>query len=101
MFKRFKKSLKRFTGILPCFLLFPASSFAASTDVQETLQRLIAYITGPVGVSIATLAIIGLGIGCFVLGRVSKPAFFSTFSGIALVFGAGTFTNYLAGGVGG
>lgn len=82
-----------------CFCLFsiltPNALFAVDTDVQQTLQNLLTYLTGPIAVVIATLAIVGLGFGCFVSGRISKTTFFSTFMGIALIFGASSVISML------
>ncbi len=76
-------------------LIFPCCLFADST-VDSIMQGFLDYFTGTIAKLIATAAIIGLGVGCFLMGKISKTAFFTTFTGIALMFGAKALMDLIA-----
>ena len=77
-------------------LIFPRCLLADSS-VDSIMQAFLDYFTGKIATLIATIAIIGLGVGCFLMGKISKTAFFTTFVGIALMFGAGALVKTLSG----
>ena len=84
-------------------LAFPWAAFADDQggSVNQILSNLTGLLTGTIGTSIATVAVISLGFGCFIVGRISKKTFFTTFAGIALIFGGSTLVNALLQGVSG
>ncbi len=75
-------------------LLFPRAVFA-DVSVQSVMKNFLDYFTSEIATLIATIAIIGLGIGCFLMGKISKTAFFTTFVGIALIFGASALVSFI------
>ena len=79
--------------------LLPSLSFASSDTVSFTgaLNNFLAYLTGDVGKAVALLAIVGVGYGCFVLGKLSKGAACTTVLGIGIVFGAHGLLGVLTG----
>mgnify|MGYP001076623506 CR=1 FL=1 len=83
-----------------CFMIFPSLSFAGNDSVSFTdaLTHFLDYLTGPVGQAVALLAIVGVGYGCFVLGKLSKGAACTTVLGIGIVFGAHGLLGVLTGG---
>ncbi|MDO8954610.1 MAG: TrbC/VirB2 family protein [Gammaproteobacteria bacterium] len=78
--------------------LLPCISFA-DADVAGTLNNFFAYLTGPLGQVIALLAIAGVGIGCFVLGKINKMWVIAVVVGIGCVFGAHSMLSMLEGSV--
>lgn len=59
----------------------------ALAPLENTVNFLVDFITGPFGRAIAILAIISLGFLAFI-GRITVVAAFLTVLGIALIFGA-------------
>lgn len=75
------------------FLSFaPTLTYAAFVD---TLQNTLNYLTGSVGTALATIAIVGAGIGCFGLGKVPKGYLIAIVVGIGLIFGATGIINVI------
>jgi type IV secretion system protein VirB2 len=52
-------------------------------------------LTGPIGISVATLAVIGTGFMCM-MGRLNWGWFASVIIGIVLIFSAGTIVDGFA-----
>lgn len=88
---------KKLTPIF--FMVLPSLSFASTDTVSFTdaLNNFLSYLTGDVGKAIALLAIVGVGYGCFVLGKLSKGAACTTVLGIGIVFGAHGLLGVLTG----
>lgn len=74
--------------------LFLLPLFAAA-DVVSTLNDFLLYLTGPVGKVAATLAIVGVGFACFVLGKLPKSAVVAVVLGTGIIFGASTLLSIL------
>lgn len=73
-------------------LALSAASAANAQDLsplQNMLETVEAAMTGPIGISVATLAIIGTGFMCM-MGRLNWGWFASVIIGIVLIFSAGT-----------
>ena len=66
----------------------PASAQDLS-PIQNMLESVEAALTGPIGIAVATLAIIGTGFMCM-MGRLNWGWFASVIIGIVLIFSAGT-----------
>lgn len=64
----------------------PAQDLSPIQDMLETVE---AALTGPIGIAVATLAIIGTGFMCM-MGRLNWGWFASVVIGIVLIFSAGT-----------
>ncbi len=73
------------------FLLLPARPALAQdlSPIQDMLETVEAALTGPIGIAVATLAIIGTGFMCM-MGRLNWGWFASVVIGIVLIFSAGT-----------
>jgi type IV secretory pathway VirB2 component (pilin) len=69
----------------------------ATADVVSTLNDFLLYLTGPVGKVVATLAIVGVGFACFVLGKLPKSAVIAVVLGTGIIFGASTLLSILTG----
>lgn len=69
-------------------LTTPASAQDLS-PIQNMLESVEAALTGPIGIAVATLAIIGTGFMCM-MGRLNWGWFASVIIGIVLIFSAGT-----------
>lgn len=63
--------------------------------IQEMLESVEAALTGPIGISVATLAIIGTGFMCM-MGRLNWGWFASVIIGIVLIFSAATIVDGFA-----
>ncbi|MBL4750593.1 MAG: TrbC/VirB2 family protein [Amylibacter sp.] len=78
--------------ILLTTLAATAASTANAQDLsplQNMLETVEAALTGPIGISVATLAVIGTGFMCM-MGRLNWGWFASVIIGIVLIFSAGT-----------
>lgn len=79
-------------------LLSLAASPAFAQDLSPIigmLQTIEAAFTGPIGISVATLAIIGTGFVCM-MGRLNWGWFAAVIIGIVLIFSAGTIVDGFA-----
>lgn len=63
--------------------------------LSDVMCRVVTLLTGKVGKAIATIAVVVLGVGLF-LGKLSWGIAVATAIGIALIFGAEKFVNWLA-----
>ncbi|WP_037317504.1 TrbC/VirB2 family protein [Ruegeria halocynthiae] len=59
------------------------------SPIQSMLETVEAALTGPIGIAVATLAVIGTGFMCM-MGRLNWGWFASVVIGIVLIFSAGT-----------
>lgn len=59
------------------------------SPIQNMLESVEAALTGPIGIAVATLAIIGTGF-MSMMGRLNWGWFASVVIGIVLIFSAGT-----------
>lgn len=75
----------------------PTTSTVTDSPLGSVLCRLVAWITGPTGRALATLAIIIIGVGAL-MGKVSWGMAIIVAIGIAIVFGAPTILDLLGGG---
>jgi type IV secretion system protein VirB2 len=79
-------------------LLSMAASPALAQDlspIQTMLESVESALTGPIGISVATLAVIGTGFMCM-MGRLNWGWFASVIIGIVLIFSAGTIVDGFA-----
>ncbi len=79
--------------------MIPYEAFAtgAGNAIEKALCNVTALLTSATGRAIATLAVIVVGIGAL-MGKVSWGLALIVALGIALVFGAGTIVDAVAGG---
>jgi len=73
-------------------LALTAASAASAQDlspIQNMLETVEAALTGPIGIAVATLAVIGTGF-MSMMGRLNWGWFASVIIGIVLIFSAGT-----------
>ncbi|MGH1355987.1 MAG: TrbC/VirB2 family protein [Thalassovita sp.] len=87
MIKRISKKLVVLTAVA-----LSAASAANAQDlspIQNMLETVEAALTGPIGIAVATLAVIGTGFMCM-MGRLNWGWFASVIIGIVLIFSAGT-----------
>ena len=80
-----------------------AMTVAASPALGQDLspfatmfQNVLAAVTGPIGVAVATLGLVGTGFGCL-FGKLNFAWFGSTFVAVVLIFSAETIVNGFAG----
>lgn len=62
------------------------------SPIQTMLETIEAALTGPIGIAVATLAVIGTGFMCM-MGRLNWGWFASVVIGIVLIFSAGTIVD--------
>ncbi|WP_386630307.1 TrbC/VirB2 family protein [Sulfitobacter geojensis] len=65
------------------------------SPIQTMLESVESALTGPIGISVATLAVIGTGFMCM-MGRLNWGWFASVIIGIVLIFSAGTIVDGFA-----
>lgn len=95
--KKTNKCVEKRRGItyLTTYLLF--LPFAARADVVDTLNNFLGYLTGGVGKAVATIAIVGVGFGCFMLGKIPKGTVISVVIGVGVIFSAKALLGMLTG----
>lgn len=84
-------------GFLPpvigAVLLWATPALAQDlSPIQTMLETVEATLTGPIGIAVATLAVIGTGFMCM-MGRLNWGWFASVVIGIVLIFSAGTIVD--------
>ena len=84
-------------GLLYLFTYLNVLPMIACADVVDTLNNFLGYLTGDVGKAVAGLAIVGIGFGCFGLGKIPKGYVIAVVVGIGIVFGAKALLTMLAG----
>ena len=92
------KNRKTRQGIKLGLLLSLAASPSLAQDlspIQTMLESVESALTGPIGISVATLAVIGTGFMCM-MGRLNWGWFASVIIGIVLIFSAGTIVDGFA-----
>ena len=92
------KNRKTRQGIKLGLLLSLAASPALAQDlspIQTMLESVESALTGPIGISVATLAVIGTGFMCM-MGRLNWGWFASVIIGIVLIFSTGTIVDGFA-----
>ncbi|WP_298571234.1 TrbC/VirB2 family protein [uncultured Aliiroseovarius sp.] len=62
------------------------------SPIQTMLETVEAALTGPIGIAVSTLAVIGTGFMCM-MGRLNWGWFASVIIGIVLIFSAGTIVD--------
>ncbi len=62
------------------------------SPIQTMLETIEAALTGPIGIAVATLAVLGAGFMCM-MGRLNWGWFASVVIGIVLIFSAGTIVD--------
>ena len=77
-----------------------AASPALSQDlspISTMLTTIVTAMTGPIGVALATLAIIGVGLTCL-FGRLNFGWFGAVVAGVVMIFSADTIVGGFGGG---
>lgn len=67
------------------------------SPVATMLETIITAVTGPIGVALATLAIVGVGLTCL-FGRLNFGWFGAVVAGVVMMFSAETIVGGFAGG---
>jgi type IV secretion system protein VirB2 len=86
---RFRQLLTTATTLA---LLAPPVIAQDLSPIQTMLETVEAALTGPIGIAVATLAVIGTGFMCM-MGRLNWGWFASVIIGIVLIFSAGTIVD--------
>ncbi|MEM9683621.1 MAG: TrbC/VirB2 family protein [Pseudomonadota bacterium] len=77
-------------AVFGLFMLWAGPVMAQDlAPIQDMLETVEAALTGPIGIAVATLAVIGTGFMCM-MGRLNWGWFASIVIGIVLIFSAGT-----------
>lgn len=84
----------RYLPLMTATLALVASpAFAQDlSPIVTMLESVEAAMTGPIGVAVSTLAVIGTGFMCM-MGRLNWGWFASVIIGIVLIFSAGTIVD--------
>lgn len=78
----------RFRGLIYLATYLSILPGIANATVLETLNNFFGYLTGDIGKIVAALAIVGVGFGCFFMGKISKAHALYVVLGIGIIFGA-------------
>nr|WP_169618227.1 TrbC/VirB2 family protein [Ruegeria sp. PR1b] len=85
--------LRRLLPVATTFAAFATPALAQDlSPIQTMLETVEAALTGPIGIAVATLAVIGTGFMCM-MGRLNWGWFASVIIGIVLIFSAGTIVD--------
>lgn len=79
---------------------FALANTASQDAITQVLCNIVGQLSGGIGKSIATIAIIVLGIGIFV-GKLSWPLAIATALGIGMIFGAASIVSWITSGTAG
>ena len=81
-----EKTRSRGLAYLALYLSFiPGLALA---DVVDTLNNFFGYLTGDMGKAVAAIAIVGIGFGCFGMGKIPKGYVIAVVIGVGIIFGA-------------
>jgi type IV secretion system protein VirB2 len=90
--------LRHIIPMLALVLVMTEPSYAQNFDgIQTTLDAIVQAITGPLGIAVATLAVVAVGV-VFMMGRMDWMFAASIVLGIAVMFGAANFVAGFNGG---
>jgi type IV secretory pathway VirB2 component (pilin) len=95
------KIFEKFQWLLLSSLLMPLSAFADDGDgdkIHGALQNLLTFVSGTWGSVICTMAIVGVGFACFVMGSIPVSRAISVAIGAACVMGAPRLLDLITGG---
>jgi type IV secretion system protein VirB2 len=82
-----------FVLVLLATLMIAEPSFAQNfQSIDNVFSKMTAWVTGPIGKSVATIALVGVGI-TFVAGRMDWQFAIAIMVGIAVIFSAATIAN--------
>lgn len=85
--------LSRLLPAITALTAFAAPVLAQElSPIQAMLETVEAALIGPIGIAVATLAVIGTGFMCM-MGRLNWGWFASVIIGIVLIFSAGTIVD--------
>jgi type IV secretory pathway VirB2 component (pilin) len=81
-------------------LIFPVSAFADDDGdkITSALQNLLGFVSGTWGTVICSLAIVGVGFACFVMGSIPVSRAIAVAIGAACVMGAPRLLALITGG---
>lgn len=65
------------------------------SPIQDMLETVEAALTGPIGIAVATIALIGAGFMCM-MGRLNWGWFAAVFIGVVIIFSADTIVGGFA-----
>lgn len=75
------------------FAIAATPAYAATLDpLQNIIDEIVAFITGPGGIALGTIVIAATGLGA-AMGRFEWRTFFMAFVGLVMVFGASTIVS--------
>ena len=80
------------TGLFSSLLPFPAFASLGGNDISTALRNVEDLITGEIGTTLCTLAIIGVGFAWLKLGKIEKEGALTAILGIGIIYSA----SYLA-----
>lgn len=88
-------------GAVACLLIFvmvhpAAAQIASGTSIETGLQAVLTMLTGTAAKILATLAVVGVGLGCLT-GRMDLRHAFFVVAGIGIIFGAAQIASMLTG----
>jgi type IV secretion system protein VirB2 len=88
--------IRRLLPIVAALAAFATPALAQDlSPIQTMLETVEAALTGPIGIAVSTLAVIGTGFMCM-MGRLNWGWFASVIIGIVLIFSAGTIVDGFA-----
>ena len=92
----YKKPRKR-RIIISSISLLAMTPMIAQADVVDVLNNFLDYLTGDIGKAVAGLAIVGVGFGCFALGKIPKGYVIAVVIGVGVIFGVKAILTMLTG----
>jgi len=104
-FEGVKRFAYFFCLVVFCSMILPnivfvadAAASSAGGGIAQVLTNVVNALTGPIGKTVATIAVVVLGIGLFT-GKLSWPLALATAIGIGMIFGASSIVTWLSGNI--
>lgn len=95
--KNEKNARTRIRGLVYVSVYLSLLPTLALADLTDTLNNFLGYLTGDVGKAVAAIAIVGVGFGCFGMGKIPKGYVIAVVVGVGIIFGAKALLGVLGG----
>ena len=85
-------AIRTMLGVLPLAAVATPAAAATLDPLQNIIDEIVTFITGPGGIALGTIVIAAAGLGA-AMGRLEWRSFFMSFVGLVMVFGAATIVD--------
>ena len=93
MQKVFKKAQSAFNVLISMLLPVPCFASLGGNDIATALNNVRDLITGEIGTTLCTLAVIGVGFAWLKFGKIEKEVALTAILGIGVIYSASYLTT--------